>query len=119
MQREDVIEFLEELRFAGFDLSTGVSVEQYLQFPVASMAQGAAEELRRDGFDVDVEPDEESGGWVVYVTRTATPVVEDIVRAHARASAAAGAHGGAYDGWNLVPPEQGDEPDLEADFEMP
>lgn len=118
MLQDEVIEFLEELRGAGFDLSTGVIVEQYLEFPVGSMAHGAAEELRREGFEADVEPDDE-GGWVVYVTRTAEPVLADVVRAQERAAGLAAAHGGTYEGWNLVPPEQGDEPDLSADFELP
>lgn len=120
MLREEVNEFLEELKGAGFDLRSGVGVEQYAAFPVASMAHGAADELRREGFDVDVEPDEDGGGgWVAYVTRTARPEVGDVVRLQERVAAVTGAHGGSYDGWNLVPPEQGDEPDLEADFELP
>jgi hypothetical protein len=118
MTGEEVNEYLEELRFAGFDLSTGVSVEQYAQFPVAATAQGAAEELRREGFDVDVEPDDE-GGWVAYVTRTVPAVLEQIMRSGNRVTAAAEAHGGSYEGWNLVPLEQGDEIEHEVDFEMP
>ena len=117
MLRDEVTEFLGELRGAGFDLRSGVLVEQYLQFPVASLAQGAAEELRREAFEVDVEPDEE-GGWVVYVTRSVEPEVPAVVRAQERVAAAAATHGGAYEGWNLVPPEQGDEPDLDEPQEL-
>jgi hypothetical protein len=116
--QEEVIEYLEELRFAGLDVSTGVSVEQYAQFPAAATAQGAAEELRREGFDVDVEPDDE-GGWVAYVTRTIPAVPEQIMRARDRVAAAAEAHGGSYEGWNLVPPEQGDEIEHEVDYDIP
>jgi hypothetical protein len=115
---EEVTEYLEELRFAGLDVSTGVSVEQYAKFAVAATAQGAAEELRREGFDVDVEPDDE-GGWVAYVTRTIPAVPEQIMRARDRVSAAAEAHGGSYEGWNLVPPEQGDEIEHEVDYDIP
>lgn len=118
MLQDEVNEFLEELRFAGFDMSTGVAVEQYLKFPVASMAQGAAGDLRSEGFDVDVEPDED-GGWVAFVTRTTEAVVPAVLRAQERAAATAEAHGGAYEGWNLVPPEQGDEPDLSEIPELP
>ena len=118
MTREEVIEYLEELRFAGLDVSTGVSVEQYAKFAVAATAQGAAEELRRDGFDVDLEPDDE-GGWVAYVTRTTPAVPEQIMRARDRVLAVATTHGGAYEGWNLVPPEQGDEVEHEVDYDIP
>jgi hypothetical protein len=118
MSHEDVTEYLDELRFAGFDLAAGVSVEQYAQFPMATMAHGAAEELRREGFDVDVEPDE-GGDWVAYVTRTAPPVPEVILRARDRVAAVAAEHGGVYDGWNLVPPEQGDEIEHDVDYELP
>jgi hypothetical protein len=119
MLREEVIEYLEELKGAGFDLRSGVAVEQYLRFPVASMAHGATEELRRAGYDVDLEPDEDDGGWVAYVTRTARPEVGDVVRMQEQAAALAGAHGGAYEGWNLVPPEQGDEVTHDVDWELP
>lgn len=118
MTREEVLEYLDELRFAGFDLSSGVSVEQYTQFPAGTMAHSAAEELRREGFDVDVEPDDE-GGWVAYVTRTAAPEPGAIMHARDRVVDVATAHGGVYEGWNLVPPEQGDEIKDEVDFEMP
>ena len=118
MQREEVNEYLDELRFAGFDVAAGVGVEQYAQFPMGHMAHSAAEELRRDGFDVDVEPDEE-GNWVAYVTRKTPPVVELILRARDRVAAAAQEHGGVYEGWNLVPPEQGDEIEHEVDYELP
>ena len=118
MTRDEVNEYLDELRFAGFDVSAGVAVEQYAQFPAATMAHGAAGELRGEGFEVDVEPDDE-GGWVAYVTRTAPPVAELIVRARDRVAAAAAAHGGVYAGWNLVPPEQGDEVEHDLDYELP
>ncbi len=75
--------------------------------------------LRREGYDVDIEPDEDEGEWIAYVTRTARPEVGDVVRIQEQTAALAGAHGGAYEGWNLVPPEQGDEVTHDVEWELP
>ena len=64
----EIEEYLEDLRMAGFDLSAPLPVEHYLHFEVASTAQGLAEDLRREGFAVDLEPEDERDGWVAYAT---------------------------------------------------
>lgn len=117
MLRAEVIEFLENLRGAGFDVRGGVSVEQYLGFDMGTNAHDTAEELRRDGFDVDVE--NEDDGWVAYVTKRTAPTPGEIVRVQERVQAAAGAHAGRYEGWNLVPLDQGDVVDDGPDIETP
>ncbi|MGE5690780.1 MAG: ribonuclease E inhibitor RraB [Pseudomonadota bacterium] len=107
----DIDEYLEDLRAAGFDLSAPLPVEHYLHFEVAATAHGAAEELRREGFAVDVEPEDERAGWVAYATRPALPTVPELLRVRDRVAGTAASHGGAYEGWNVVLGE--DEPDLE------
>ena len=105
----EIEEYLEDLRMAGFDLSAPLPVEHYLHFEVAATAQGLAEELRREGFAVDLEPEDERSGWIAYATRATLPATAELLRARQRVAGAAAAHGGDYEGWNLVVGE--DEPD--------
>ena len=107
----DVTEYLEDLRMAGFDLRAPLPVEHYLHFDAAAPAQGAAEELRREGFAVDVEPEDERPGWVAYATRATVPGVGELLRMRDRVVGVAAAHGGEYEGWNVV--VGADEPDLD------
>src|SRR5688572_7034337 len=88
-----VAEYLEDLRDAGADFSQPVPVEQYLYFPFATLAQGVAEELRREGFSVDIDPDAEREGWIAYVTRRVVPTVGEIVRMRNRVGTLAVARG--------------------------
>ena len=107
----DVEEYLEDIRMAGFDLSTPLPVEHYLHFEVASTAQGAREELHREGFEVDLEPEDERDGWVAYATRPTQPSVGELLRVRDRVAEVTAAHGGEYEGWNVV--LGADEPDPE------
>jgi hypothetical protein len=109
----EIEEYLQDLRLAGFDLSAPLPVEHYLHFEVAATAQGLAEDLRREGFVVDLEPDDERSGWIVYATRATMPTTPQLLRARQRVAGAAAAHGGEYEGWNVVAGE--DEPDLDPD----
>lgn len=107
----EIEEYLEDLRMAGFDLSVPLPVEHYLHFEVAATAQGLAEDLRREGFVVDLEPEDERDGWVAYATRPTLPATPELLRVRERVAGAAAAHGGEYEGWNVVVGE--DEPDPE------
>jgi hypothetical protein len=113
-----VSEYLEELGASGVDLSHPVTVEHYLYFPLASLAYGAAEELRREGFDVDVEQEDDRDGWIAYATRQAQATVPVLVRLRERLIGAAVLRGGEYEGWNIVPfadepIEDGDETEID------
>jgi hypothetical protein len=91
-------------------------VEQYLYFPLAALAHGVAEELRSEGFSVDIDRDEERDGWIAYVTRKVVPTVGEIVWMRTRVGTLAVARGGDYEGWNVVlaeeDPETMDETDV-------
>lgn len=116
-----VAEYLEELGEAGVDLSQPVTVEHYLYFPIASLAYGAAEELRREGFAVDVEEEGEREGWIAYATRSVDAAVPLLVRIRERLASAAELRGGAYEGWNIVPfaDEPIEEDENESDLDPP
>jgi hypothetical protein len=107
----EIEEYLEDLRMAGFDLSAPLPVEHYVNFAVAATAQGLAEDLRREGFAVDLEPEDEREGWVAYATRPTLPTTPELLRMRDRVAGAATAHGGEYEGWNVLVGE--DEPDPE------
>ena len=113
-----VEQYLEELGAAGVDLGQPVTVEHYLYFPLASLAYGAADELRHEGFEVDVEEEDERDGYIAYATRQAQASVPALVRMRERMIGAAVLRGGDYEGWSIVPfadepIEEGDETEID------
>ena len=114
---ETIGEYLQDLRDAGADLEEPLPFEQYLYFPFASIAHGVAEDLRADGFAVDVEQDDQRDGWIVYVTRRVVPTVGQLAFLRNKVGALTVARGGDYEGWNVVlveeAPETMDETDVE------
>ena len=108
-------EYLRELTWSGVDLTRPLPVEQYLYFPLHALAQGAAQDLRREGLDVELDQDGERPGWVAYVTRRIEPTVGGIAHLRGRVGMLAVARGGEYEGWNLVLFDDEAAPDLEGE----
>ena len=114
---ETIAEYLDDLRDAGVDLNESLPFEQYLYFPFASIAHGVAEDLRAEGFAVDVEEDDQRDGWIAYVTRRVVPTVGQLAYLRNRVGTLAVTRGGDYEGWNVVlaeeEPETMDETNVE------
>jgi hypothetical protein len=108
-------EYLRELSWSGVDLTHPLPVEQYLYFPLHALAQGVAEDLRREGFEVEVEQEGERPGWIAYVTRRIEPTVAGIAHVRGRVGTLAVARGGEYEGWNLVLFADEPAPDLDGE----
>ncbi len=102
-EEEDTIAELEQV---GADLSRPMRVEHFLLFPFASLAAGAADDLRGQGFEAEFGPDEEQeAGWAVVARHRTLVTVESLSKLRAKMDALAAARGGEYDGWNIPVPE--------------
>jgi hypothetical protein len=96
-----------QLRSLGADLSRPREVVHYLYLPTREAAEQAAEELRGEGYSVEVRTAAEGGRpapnpWVALATID-TVVDEETVRAvRPRFEALAAAGSGEYDGWEAA-----------------
>jgi hypothetical protein len=87
------------LRAAGADPGQPHRIEFYLYFPAAEVADRVAEELRTQGFDTAVQPDDGAADWLCLASRTMVPDVEELRRLRSAFVSLALTHQGAYDGW--------------------
>jgi regulator of RNase E activity RraB len=92
---------IEEMRAAGADLDAPQYVEHYLLFPFVSQAQGAAEELRGQGYAVGFDRDFEEDEWTLVAARQMPVSVRSLRQIRDQMEKLAGARGGSYDGWNV------------------
>lgn len=90
---------LAELARAGSDLGRPHQIEFYLYLPTESAAAGVAEDLRREGFTVEVRRADGAGDWLALSTREMLPELAALRHWRQRLTALAESRGGAYDGW--------------------
>jgi regulator of RNase E activity RraB len=90
---------IEELARAGSDLSRPHRIEFFLYLPSRPAADGVAEELRREGFLVEVQAEQDSADWLCLATREMLPDLGALRRWRDRLTALAEARQGVYDGW--------------------
>jgi regulator of RNase E activity RraB len=90
---------LAELARAGSDLGRPHRIEFFLYLPSQHVAEGVAEDLRREGFTVEVRRAEGATDWLALGTREMLPELAALQRWRQRLTALAESRGGAYDGW--------------------
>jgi hypothetical protein len=64
---------LAQLKEAGSDLSKPHSIEFFLYLPTQDAAEKAADQIRRNGFDVKIDRPAESPTWLCLATKSMVP----------------------------------------------
>jgi len=90
---------LDELAHAGSDLSRPHQIEFFLYLPSRQAAEGVADQLRHDGFEVQVGPSEDPADWLCLATRQMLPELGALRTWRQRLTALAEGRDGVYDGW--------------------
>jgi len=96
---------LRRLAKGGSNLSKSHPIDFFLYFPNEQAAEGAAAELRNDGFGAQVQRGADEGNWLCHATRSLVPAHAELVAIRARLEGIAASRGGQYDGWGtpIVP----------------
>jgi hypothetical protein len=91
---------IEVVREAGGDPGRPRPIDYFLYFPAREQAEGAARDLREEGFDASVERAADSANeWLVLATKTGV-LTRDLTSTQDHLRALADRHGGEYDGWD-------------------
>jgi regulator of RNase E activity RraB len=90
---------LDELARAGSDLSRAHRIEFFLFLPSRHAADEVAEELRREGFSVEVGQGEHPSDWLCLATREMLPELAALRSWRQRLTVMAESRHGVYDGW--------------------
>lgn len=93
---------LEALARAGSDLSQPHEMEFFLYVPDPAAANAVADQLRPEGFHVQVTTEEGTGDWLCLATKVMTPALDELHRLRRYLSAVVESRGGAYDGWGAT-----------------
>jgi regulator of RNase E activity RraB len=88
-----------ELARAGSDLGRPHRIEFFLYLPTRQAAEGVAEDLRREGFTVEIRQAADAHDWLALGTREMLPELASLRSWRHRLTALAESRGGAYDGW--------------------
>jgi regulator of RNase E activity RraB len=88
-----------ELARAGSDLGRPHRIEFFLYLPTRQAAEGVAEDLRREGFAVEIRQAADAPDWLALGTREMLPELASLRSWRQRLTALAESRGGAYDGW--------------------
>ncbi len=96
---------LVQLRKAGSNLSKQHAVEFFLYFPTQAIAEHAAEQIRDDGFQVQVRPGSTGKDWLCFATKEMLPDLLALQKIRTEFETLSKSLGGEYDGWGtpLVP----------------
>ena len=90
---------LVQLRKAGSDLSKPHKIEFFLYFPSHSAAEQAASQIRKAGFQVEVEIASKDNNWLCFATKTMVPELSALRRIRSDFDSLAASLKGDYDGW--------------------
>jgi hypothetical protein len=92
---------IERLRRSGANAFSPMELDFFLAMPSEGAAQGAAEQLKSEGFAVDVRAVAESTDqpFSVHATRSMHLNVDGVRAVSTRLREIAAAQGGRYDGW--------------------
>jgi hypothetical protein len=93
---------LEQLRVAGSDLKLPHQIRHYLYFPTKAIAEGVAEQLRREDYGVDVRRSAHGESWLVLASHSVMPTAKIIGDIRTHLEAVASAMHGEYDGWDAA-----------------
>lgn len=97
--RPDDQAVLRSLKEAGSDLSRPHPVNHYLYFPKEDSAHRAAQELRAEGYDIQLRLGADGVNWLVLASRVVVPEPEVVEQIVSRMESLAAAFEGEYDGW--------------------
>jgi hypothetical protein len=98
----DDADVIEALRRADVDLSEPQTVHHYLYLPTEESAQAGCEELRSEGFAVEVRPAAIGNDWLCFATRESVIDTASIAVLRARMEDVAAEFNGEYDGWEVA-----------------
>lgn len=90
---------LDELAHAGSDLTREHNIEFYLYLPEQADAETVADQLRDEGFAVEVTRAAEDTAWLCLAQRKMIPDMAGLRRYRERFTDLAESHNGEYDGW--------------------
>lgn len=90
---------LAQLKKAGSDLSKVHQPEFFLYFSNETLAQQAAEEIQRKGFQVQVKRAAQGDSWLCLATKAIVPELLLLQSIRRDFNALAASLGGDYDGW--------------------
>jgi regulator of RNase E activity RraB len=90
---------LDELARAGSDLSRPHRIEFFLFLPDRQAAEAVAEELRGEGFVVEVGQGEHEADWLCLASREMLPELAALRGWRQRLTTLAESRHGVYDGW--------------------
>lgn len=88
-----------QLRKAGSDLSKTHAIEFFLYFSSRSLAEQAANQVRREEFQVEVKRAAQGDEWLCFAIRQLIPELAALQKIRKDFDALATSLGGTYDGW--------------------
>lgn len=95
--------FIQGLRKAGVDTFVDHVVDFFFTMPSRESANGLAQALRGEGYEVDIiEARDTSGQFSLHASRRMRLIVPEMQEITARFNKLAATHGGRYDSWAVV-----------------
>jgi hypothetical protein len=99
MENDFRSEVVNQLKAAGSDLKRSHKFDFYLYFPLEGSARITAENLKKDGYDVQVALGATGSNWLCVATKTLAPATAPLNEVGTRMEQVAREFKGEFDGW--------------------
>jgi regulator of RNase E activity RraB len=93
---------LEQLKKAGSDLLKPHTIEFFFYFPNEKLANQAAQDIKVEVDDLEVELGADKKNWLCFATKRMVPKHDELVRLRKRFNQIARKYDGEYDGWGTL-----------------
>jgi hypothetical protein len=90
---------LDQVMKAGSDLTKPHNIKFFLYFPTEEAANRAAEDLRKEGFNIKVEVGADKSSAVCFATKEMIPTYSELVKLRKRFNEITRKLNGEYTGW--------------------
>jgi regulator of RNase E activity RraB len=90
---------LKQFQQNGFDLTKPLEIDFFIAIPSKVMGEKVAMEVKKLGYEVSVEQDNDTGEWTCYCTKRMVPFYNDIIRVEEELNGIAKTYGGYADGF--------------------